>query len=447
MTTGKEAKPDIVSGSSRRPQTRPDGEVRTRWAWTEPSVWTRRMLTALENGVRAGTWHSLIDKLYNRHNLRAAYKRVAANAGAAGVDHVTTDAFAHRLEENLEHLHRTLKEGTYRPQAIRRVYIPKPGSKEKRPLGIPTVRDRVVQTALKNVLEPIFERNFAEQSYGFRPGRNCKDALRRVDALLKGGYSYIVDADLKSYFDTIPHEKLLALIRSKVSDGRVLSLIALFLRQGVVDDLAAHVPEAGSPQGAVVSPLLSNIYLDGLDHLMVEHGFEMVRYADDFVVLCRSHDEAQQALALVECWVEEAELRLHPKKTGIVTHEAGFDFLGYHFEPGHRWPSKKSLGKLKDTIRGKTKRTNGQSLDCIIADVNVVLRGWYAYYKHSHRRTFRIIDGWVRMRLRSILRRRSGGTGPGRGFDHQRWPNAYFASCGLFSLRTAYELDRQSSLR
>ncbi len=248
MTTGKEAKPDIVSGSSRRPQTRPDGDVCCRWQWTEPSVWTRRMVTALDNGVRAGTWHSLIDKVYARHNLRAAYKRVAANAGAAGVDHVTTVAFAHRLEENLEHLHRTLKQGTYRPQAIRRVYIPKPGSKEKRPLGIPTVRDRVVQTALKNVLEPIFERDFAEQSYGFRPGRNCKDALRRVNALLKGGYSYIVDADLKSYFDTIPHEKLLALIQSKVSDGRVLWLIALLLRQGVVDQLAAHVPETGSPQ-------------------------------------------------------------------------------------------------------------------------------------------------------------------------------------------------------
>ena len=447
MTTGKEAKPDTVSGSSRRPQTRPDGDVRCRWQWAEPSVWTRRMLTALENGVRAGRWHSLIDKLYNRDTLRAAFKRVAANAGAPGVDHVTIEAFARRLDENLEHLHRRLKEGTYRPQAIRRVYIPKPGRRQKRPLGIPTVRDRVVQTALKQVLEPIFERDFAEQSYGFRPGRSCKDALGRVDALLKAGYSHIVDADLESYFDTIPHERLMDRIRSKVSDARVVSLIALFLSQGVIEGLTVYTPEAGSPQGAVISPLLSNIYLDELDHLMAAHGLEMVRYADDFVVMCRSNEAARGALDLVTNWVHGVGLKLHPDKSGIVTHKAGFDFLGYHFQGGRRWPRKKSLQAVKARIRAQTKRTSGHSLDRIIAEVNKVLRGWYAYYKHSHPRTFRIIDGWVRMRLRSILRRRSGRTGPGRGFDHQRWPNAYFASCGLFSLRTAYELDRQSSLR
>ena len=236
------------------------------------------MLTALETGVRGSKWHSLIDKVYAWDNLYAAYQRVAANKGCSGVDHVTTDVFANHLYENLRRLHQALKTGTYRPQAIRRVYIAKPGSKDKRPLGIPTVRDRVVQAAVKNVLEPIFERDFAEQSYGFRPSRGCKDALRRVDALLKAGYSYVVDADLKSYFDTISHAKLMDLIRDKVSDTRVLALIASFLEQGVIDDLGTHVPEQGSPQGAVISPLLSNIYLDGLDHLMVEHGFEMVRY-------------------------------------------------------------------------------------------------------------------------------------------------------------------------
>lgn len=447
MTTGKQDKPDRVSGPPRRSQTRPDGEVRARWAWTEASVWTRRMLTALENGVKAGRWHSLIDKLYNRDTLRAAFKRVAANGGAPGVDHVTIEAFARHLDENLDRLHAALKAGSYRPQALRRVYVPKPGRRQKRPLGIPTVRDRVVQTALKQVLEPIFERDFAEHSYGFRPGRSCKDALGRVDALLKAGYSHIVDADLASYFETIPHERLMDRIRSKVSDTRVLSLIELFLGQGVMEGLAVYRPEAGTPQGAVMSPLLSNVYLDAVDHLMAAQGFAMVRYADDFVVMCRSDEAAQAALDLVTNWVEAAGLKLHPDKSGIATHEAGFDFLGYHFQGGRRWPRKKSQQMIKAKIGAQTKRTSGCSLDGIIAAVNEVLRGWYAYYKHSHPRTFMIIDGWVRMRLRSILRRRSGRTGPGRGFDHQRWPNAYFASRGLFSLKVAYVLERQSSLR
>ena len=236
-------------------------------------------------------------------------------------------------------------------------------------------------------------------------------------------------------------------LRKQVSDTRVLALIASFLEQGVIDDLGTHVPEQGSPQGAVISPLLSNIYLDGLDHLMVEHGFEMVRYADDLVVLTRSHEQAEAALWLVAKWVADAELLLHPQKTVIVTHEKGFDFLGYHFEAGRRWPRSKSMKKLQDTIRTKTRRTNGHSLGCIIMDVNVILRGWYAYYKHSHDTTFHIVDGWIRMRLRSILRRRDGRTGPGRGYDHKRWPNAYFANHGLFILRAAYDIDRQSSLR
>lgn len=439
--------PEPVSEAMKRPTTKPDGDVRSRWEWTEPSVWTDRMLAALENGVRGGKWHSLIDKVYARRNLRKAAAKVVANGGAAGVDHVTTDAFARRRDANLEHLQEALKTDTYRPQAIRRVYIPKPGRSEERPLGIPTVRDRVAQTALKHVLEPIFEREFAEQSYGFRPGRSCKDALRRVCGLMEEGYTHVIDADLKSYFDTIPHKKLSDLIAEKVSDSRIKGLVDQFLKQGVMDDLQEHVPEEGSPQGAVISPLFSNIYLDGLDHLMAEKGFEMIRYADDFVVLCRSEQEAKRALSVIQEWVKEAELTLHPKKTNIRACEAGFEFLGYHFERGRRWPRKKSLNKLKATIRKKTRRTNGSSLQCIIAEVNTVLRGWYAYYKHSSRRTFSIVDGWIRMRLRSILRNREGRSGPGRGWDHRRWPNAYFARRKLFSLETAYELERQSSLR
>ena len=407
------------------------------------------MLTALEQGVKGGKWFSLIDKVYAPDNLAAAFTRVAANGGAAGVDHQTVAQYERQLSVNQEKLATELKDGSYCPQAVRRVWINKPGTKERRPLGIPTVRDRVAETALRNVMEPIFERDFAEQSYGFRPQRGAKQALRRVDALLRAGYTWVVDADLKSYFDSIPHEPLLARVQEKVSDGRVIKLLQAYLEQGVMEGLASWTPTAGTPQGAVISPLLSNIYLDPLDRLLAERRAELVRYADDFVILCRTEAEAQQALSWVQDWTVRNGLNLHPEKTRIVdaTIRGGFDFLGYHFERGYRWPRAKSIKKLRDTIRSKTRRTNGQALTVIIADVNKTLRGWFEYFKHSHKTTFRRQDSWVRMRLRSILRKRQHLRGRGRGADHQRWPNAYFAKHGLCSLATAHELSGQSSRR
>ena len=407
------------------------------------------MLTALEQGVKGGKWFSLIDKVYAPDNLAAAFTRVAANGGAAGVDHQTVAQYESQLSVNQEKLATELKDGSYCPQAVRRVWINKPGTKERRPLGIPTVRDRVAETALRNVMEPIFERDFAEQSYGFRPQRGAKQALRRVDALLRAGYTWVVDADLKSYFDSIPHEPLLARVQEKVSDGRVIKLLQAYLEQGVMEGLASWTPTAGTPQGAVISPLLSNIYLDPLDRLLAERRAELVRYADDFVILCRTEAEAHQALSWVQDWTVRNGLNLHPEKTRIVeaTIRGGFDFLGYHFERGYRWPRAKSIKKLRDTIRGKTRRTNGHALTVIIADVNKTLRGWFEYFKHSHKTTFRRQDSWVRMRLRSILRKRQHLRGRGRGADHQRWPNAYFAKHGLCSLATAHELSGQSSRR
>jgi RNA-directed DNA polymerase len=423
-------------------------EVRVRWTWTEPAVWTDRMLTSLETGVKGGMWFSLMDKVYFPRNLQAAFARAKANEGAPGVDHQTIAMFEAQLAENVQRLEEGLRNGTYRPQAVLRTYIPKPGSRERRPLGIPTVRDRVVQGALRNVLEPIFERDFAEHSYGFRPGRGCKDALRRVDALLKAGYTYVVDADLKRYFDTIPHERLMGLIGRKVSDGKVLALIRQFLQQGVLEGMSFWTPEEGTPQGAVVSPLLSNIYLDPLDHLMAREGFAMVRYADDFVVLCRSAEEAQRALDLIRRWTNEAGLTLHPEKTRIVNSlEAGFDFLGYHFVKHRRFPRRKSLAKFKAAIRAKTRRNNGHSLSQIITNVNRTLRGWFEYFKHSHPAPFRDLDGWLRGRLRSILRRRQHRRGRARGADHHRWPNAFFAEQGLYNLIAAHASACQSSRR
>jgi len=427
-----------------------DGPILDRWSWVESAVWTERMLTALAEGVKGGVWFSLIDKVFAERNLRAAATKVVANRGAPGVDRVTVEAFQDDLDTNLAKLTTALRSGSYEPHAIQRVFIPKPGSTEQRPLGIPTVRDRVVQGAVRHVLEPIFEREFATHSYGFRPGLGCKDALRRVDELLKQGYLHVVDADLKSYFDTIPHERLLNRVRERIADRRLLSLLESFLTAGIMDGMKEWQPEAGAPQGAVLSPLLSNIYLNPLDHQLAAHGFEMVRYADDFVILCRSQAEAEQALTLVRHWCDAAGLTLHPTKTHIVdVRVVGFDFLGYHFQHTRRgvltrWPRKKSLQKLRDTLRAKTKRNAGRSLATLIADVNRTLRGWFGYFQHSYWRTFVDVDGWVRMRLRSILRRRAHRRGRGQGRDHQRWPNAFFAAHGYFSLEVAHRAACQS---
>ena len=286
------------------------------WSWVAASVWNGRMLAALENGVKGGKWFSLIDKVYRVETLKAAWQKVAANGGAAGVDGQSVKRFAARAEMYLKELSLALERGTYRPMAVRRVEIPK-GRGKFRPLGIPVVKDRIVQTALKFVLEPIFEREFLEMSYGFRPGLGCKDALREVDRLLREGYTFVVDADLRSYFDTIPHERLMESIKERVSDGRVLELIEAYLHQDIVKDMEKWRPSGGTPQGAVISPLLANIYLHGLDGQMVQKGYRMVRYADDFVVLCRSAEEAQAALAEVKAWVEVNGLSLNAEKTHV----------------------------------------------------------------------------------------------------------------------------------
>jgi RNA-directed DNA polymerase len=407
------------------------------------------MLTALEVGVKGGKWYSLIDKVATLSNLKSAFAQVKRKQGSAGVDHVTIGMFEAHLEENLQRLSVSLQEGSYSPQAIRRVWIPKPGSKEKRPLGIPTVRDRVAQAALRNVLEPIFERDFAAQSYGFRPGKGAKDALRRVAGLLKAGCVHVVDADFQSYYDTIPRQPLLEQVRGKVADSKVLGLLEAYLGQEVMESAKYWTPERGTPQGAVISPLLSNIYLDPLDHHMAQLGYEMVRYADDFVILCRSQSEAQEALGAVEKWTVAAGLRLHPDKTRIVdaTQRGGFDFLGYHFERGHRWPSKKSLRKIQDKIRAKTRRTNGHSLQRIISALALTQRGWFEYFKHGHWNVLDKLDKWIRMRLRSILRHRQKRKGRSNRQDNNRWPNAFFAKQGLFSFMAAYAQVRQSSRR
>lgn len=444
-----EAKPAVVPGEDKQA-----GEDLWQRHRAERGVWSRKMLEALETGIKGNKWFSLIDKINRPDTLWKAWEKVRTNAGACGVDRITVEHFAKDSQRRLLAVNEQIRSGTYQPQAIKRVRIPKPGSAETRPLGIPVVRDRVVQTALKMGVEPIFERQFAEQSYGFRPGRSCKDALRRVDELLKSGHNHVVDIDIRGYFDAIPHGRLMERVEEHIADGRVLALIEAFLKQQVMEEMESWRNEGGTPQGGVISPLLANIYLNPLDWLMAESGFEMVRYADDIVVLCRTAEESQEAMRLISGWMEQAVLELHPEKTRrIDMSETGghFDFLGYRFWRGkagklRRFIRPKSRRNLREKIKPLTKRANGESLGAIIAKINPILRGWHGYFRQASAEALRETDGWVRGRLRSILRKRAGGRGRGRGRDHQRWGNSYFAERGLFSL-TAARAEDLSSLR
>jgi RNA-directed DNA polymerase len=378
-----------------------------------------------------------MDKVWKMANLQRAVQKVARGKSKKKADGRKCRSYAEQSAQRLPALQAQLQSGRYQPKPVQRIWIPKLGSKELRPLGVPEVENRVVEMAVRNVIEPIFEHSFAQHSYGFRPGRGAKDALRRVDHLLKQGKVWVVDADLKGYFDSIPQDKLLTAVTERMADGALLELIERFLKQGVMETGKGWSPtETGTPQGAVLSPLLANIYLNPLDHLMAQRGWEMVRYADDFVILCGSQEEAEQALAQVRQWVEEAGLVLHPTKTRLVdaSQTGGFDFLGYHFERGYRWPRQKSLDKFKEAIRQKTGRLRPGSMREIVEDTNRTLRGWMGYFKHSIANIFPDLDRWVRGRLRTIQRKRHKGKGRARGRDHQRWPNAYFAELGLISM-------------
>ncbi len=434
----------IVRGTA-RPES--DSDDPREWSWVEATVWTDRMLAALGNGVRGGKWHSLIDKVYAPQTLWAAWRRVAANHGAAGIDRMSIERFEVNAEHYLKTLAQELRNGSYVPDPIRRVYIPK-GKGKTRPLGIATVKDRIVQGALKLVIEPIFEKEFLPVSFGFRPKRNCKDALRIVERSLKDGYTWVVDADLQSYFDTIPKQGLMELVKARFSDVNALKLLQQFLDQQVIEGMKHWTPVAGTPQGSVISPLLANLYLHGLDEILSEGDHKYARFADDFVVMCRTREEAEKVLVVIQDWVVKHGLTLHPEKTCVgncVVKGQGFDFLGYRFEAGRRWVRPKSRMALRDKIRKLTGRMRSGSLDSIIMELNRVLRGWFGYFKHAYRTTFRDVDGFVRRRLRAILRKRNKRPGFGRtASDHKRWPNAFFAQHKLFTLQEAYVAASQS---
>lgn len=414
--------------------------------WAHPLVWTESMLsTLLENKVKGGRWHTLYDKVMSERNLSVSAMKVVEKKGAAGVDRQTVEVFAEQHREQIDRLQSELKDESYRPFPVRRVEIPKPGSNEKRALGIPAVRDRAVQTALVHVLEPIFDHTFHERSFGFRHGRGCHDALRCVEELLKEGHVYVVDADLKSYFDTIPKDRLLDIVKQKISDSAVLQLVKKYLDQEIMSELSTWTPEAGVPQGAVLSPMLSNAYLNPLDHEMSAKGFQMVRYADDFVILCRTEMEADAALSEVRAWVEAAGLSLHPDKTHIVdSREKSFAFLGYSFRGCLRFPRAKSHRKVIDRIIELTPRKSGDSLECMISRINKSLRGWFNYFRHCIWNIFREYDSMIRRRLRRMLLKRNRKN-PERIPRNHRWPTSFFTDHGLYSLREAHVRFVQST--
>jgi RNA-directed DNA polymerase len=403
-------------------------------------------------------WNSLYDKVYLPSNLEAAWERVRENGGAAGVEGVSLKHFARNLQERLTQLHTDLRHKTYRPQPVRRVYIPKRGG-GKRPLGIPTIRDRIVQQALLQVLSPIFEAKFSARSHGFRPGRGCETALLVVERAVRHGYSWVVDADIRSFFDTVPHARLLEAVNEEVADGSVLRLIRQILTAGVVEPGASETDPTqwGTPQGGPLSPLLANIYLHRLDLGMVEAGHGLVRYADDFVIFAKSESEAQEALSLAQQLLEgELGLALHPQKTRVVSVDAGFEFLGFHYfrdpKTGMRCKEvrRKSVLGFRQSIRERTPRLKAQkrvkrralSLPRLarnpqvrerIRRINVFLRGWHGYFKTMRSRygpdAWNSFDAYVRGRLRACITGRVG-----HGWWEVALPNAVFRQLGLVSL-------------
>ena len=376
--------------------------------------------------------HSLIDKVYKRLNLRIAYEKVKANKGAGGVDEVSIEMFEQKLEENLEEAHRLLYEDKYVPQPVKRVYIPKANG-DRRPLGIPTIRDRVVQQAMMNRLEPIFEPKFRDCSYGYRQGRSQLQAINKVEEYIKDGGEWVVEVDIEKFFDTVKHELTIDLVNEEVADGRVLRLIRAFLKAGVMEELGIIRQEKGTPQGGVISPLLANIYLHPYDEVMMAEGYRMVRYADDVVILCRSKQEAEAALKRTREIIEGLlGLKLSEKKTRLLHKQQSFEFLGYVFGSGYsdyKMPKDASVERFKDKIRLLTRRKQPKTMSLVIEKINPVIRGWYNYFKHgTSRKLFWRLDCWIRDRLRSFRVKRWGVRA------HLKMPREMFERMGLFEL-------------
>lgn len=380
--------------------------------------------------------HSLIDKVYKRLNLYIAFEKVKANGGAGGIDKVSLEEFERNRDFNLEEIHRLLYEDKYQPQPVRRVFIPKPNG-DKRPLGIPTIRDRVVQQALLNRLGKIFEAKFMDCSYGFRPDRNAHAAIQRVEEYFKEGYQWVVEIDIKSFFDTVEHEKLIDLVAEEIADGRVLRLIRSFLTSGVMEEMEARYQTTGTPQGGVISPLLANIYLHPYDEKMTAEGYKVVRYADDVVILCRKRHEAEKALERTRQILQKyLGLTLNEGKTRIIHKSQPFEFLGYLFGRGYsdyKMPRKQAIDSFKDKVRWITRRQQPKKLEHIINELNPVIIGWRNYFIHGNcKRIFWELDCWIENRLRAFKVKSWGLRA------HLKLPHEVFEKLGLATLNETF---------
>lgn len=400
---------------------------------------------ALANGQRSvrPKAYSLIDKVYSWNNLRTAWRRVRANKGAHGLDRVTIRDFEADWEMHLNEIQRKLKQDRFEPQPVRRVYIPKPGDPSaRRPLGVPVVADRVVQQAILQVLDPLFDAYLSERSFGFRKGRKAHHAIATAIRDARDGYRHVVDADVAAFFDRLDHQVTMSRVQQRVGDGRVLRLIEAFLKAGVYEAGVVTVPQQGTPQGGVISPWLANLVLDDLDKALESRGFRHVRYADDFVVLCTTPEEAKIAKAFVEEVLGQLKLSLHETKTRLTDFREGFDFLGFRFRWFHLGIRVKSLDRFKDKVRLLTRRQQGRNVDAILQDLNPVLRGFARYFGVAEvGDRFDRLDAWIRMRVRAFKSRRKRRT------DNRRIRNRRLAKWGLLSLQRCRPHERLSYTR
>jgi len=372
--------------------------------------------------------HSLTGRITETLML-TAFRNVKRNRGAAGIDKVSIRLFEKNLDQNLLALMRQLKRRTFQPLPLRRVWIPK-GDGKTRPLGIPAVRDRIAQEVLRLLLSPLFEPIFHDDSYGFRAARNCHGAVQRVLQLHRQGYTYVLDADIKGFFDNIPHAVILAGVAAEVADGNILGLVERFLKAGVMEEGVFRPTRLGTPQGGLVSPLLANIALNSLDWQLHDAGFRFVRYADDFVVLCKSQVQVQEAHALVQQHLDQLGLSLSAEKTKMTKFREGFSFLGFTITARSVTMRAKAVEKYKAKIRELTPRHHNLDRE-VAAKVNAVIRGTANYFATSFsccRRRFRVLDKWLRMRIRAMKFKRKWQT------DNRRFRWTHFRRLGFIFL-------------
>lgn len=365
--------------------------------------------------------------------MKIAEHEVFINKGSAGIDGVTVEEFRNNYKMNMLELRRQLLEDRYQAQPVKRVWIPK-GDGRERPLGVPIVKDRVAQTIVKRIMEPIFEKIFCDCSFGFRPGRSQIDAVNKIEKYREQGYKWVLDADIKGYFDNIEHNLLMKFITERINDGWVLRMIESWLTAGVMTEDGYEPSTKGTPQGGVISPLLANIYLHQFDKEMTDRGYKVVRYADDFVVLTKSKKKANRALEVVKEIIEgKLKLTLHPEKTVVTNFGEGFVFLGFEFIAWrYKRPRKKALKAFKDKVRKVTRRNQPWDIGFIIRELNPKIAGWGNYFSHGNvKKLFQRLDEWIRMRLRSYIEKKKATMN-----QNQRIPNAYFEQKGLKSLLT-----------